>query len=389
MNTQKDSAGAAREASFGAQTYAERRARVAARLREEGMAALLIEDTEGRRNPSIRYLSGHPADALLVISAEGASILIAWDVNMAASLAHVENVAAYTDFERLPQKALAGGLERLGVKKGGQVELPSVTPYPRYIDYVDALPDYDLVCRAEGMDAFIEDMRAVKDSAELALYRRAAAITDGLIDEIEAAVRAGRIRSEMDAALFIERECRARGCEGTGFETLAAGPSRSFGIHAFPPYGAGDFAVNGMSILDFGLKLDGYTTDVTMSFIRGKLPPRAERMIELVEAAYAACFSRCGPGVPSRQVALAADEVFAAEGFSMPHGLGHGVGLEAHEAPAVRSRADNAAILAPGHIITIEPGLYDPELGGVRLENDVLITAEGAEVLTHSRIVRL
>jgi Xaa-Pro dipeptidase len=73
----------------------------------------------------------------------------------------------------------------------------------------------------------------------------------------------------------------------------------------------------------------------------------------------------------------------------MPHGLGHGVGLEAHEAPAVRSRADNAAILAPGHIITIEPGLYDPELGGVRLENDVLITAEGAEVLTHSRIVRL
>ena len=70
-------------------------------------------------------------------------------------------------------------------------------------------------------------------------------------------------------------------------------------------------------------------------------------------------------------------------------GTSHGVGLEAHEAPAVRNRDDNEWILAPGHIITIEPGLYDPATGGVRLEDDVLITASGAEVLTHARIVRL
>ena len=374
---------------FGDETYAGRRARVAARLREEDIAALLIEDTEGRRDTSIRYLTGQPGDALLVISAAGPSVLIAWDVNMANALAKVDEILAYTDFERRAIKALEGALARLGVAKGSRVELPAVTPYPAYVDYVEALPDYDLVCRSDGLDAFILGLRAVKDSAEVALYRRVSALTDGLMDELEAAVKAGRIATEMDAALFIERECRIRGCEGTGFETLAAGPSRSFGIHAFPPYGSGAFASPGMTILDFGLKLEGYTSDVTMSFIRGKVSKKAEEMVELVEKAYAACVARCAPGVPSRQVALAADEVFSAAGYAMPHALGHGVGLEAHESPAVRSRVDNEAILAPGHIITIEPGLYDPEAGGVRLENDVLITQEGSEVLTHSRIVRL
>ncbi len=375
--------------AVGATAYAERRAKVSARLRETGVGALLIEDTEGRRNPSVRYLCGQPGDALLVISASGSSVLIAWDVNMARSMASIDDILAYTDFQRLPAKALEGALARLEVAPGAQVELPSVTPYPSYVDFVEALPDYDLLCKAGGMDGFILDMRAVKDSAEVGLYRRAAAMTDALMDEIEAGVKSGRLATELDVALFIERECRIRGCEGTGFETLAAGPSRSFGIHCFPPFGSSAFGVPGMSILDFGLKLEGYTTDVTMTFVRGRRPARAELMIELVEQAYASCLSRCGPGSPSRTVALAADEIFAAQGFVMPHGLGHGVGLEAHEAPAVRSRADNTAILAAGHIITIEPGLYDPDLGGVRLENDVLITSEGAEVITHSRIVRL
>lgn len=383
------SAGKKPDAPFGASAYADRRARVAAHLKEEGLAALLIEDTEGRRDNSVRYLSGQPSDALLVISADGGSVLVAWDVNMAANLAHADTVLAYSDFQRLPSKALEGALAKLGVSSGSRVELPSVTPYPVYIDYVEALPDFDLVCEAGGSDAFLLDMRAVKDSGEIALYRRAVAITDELIDEIESAVKAGRLASELDVALFIERECRMRGCEGTGFETLAAGPSRSFGIHAFPPFGSGAFATPGMSILDFGLKLEGYTTDVTMSFLRGRLPAKAELMVQLVERAYAAALARCAPGVPTRAVALAADEVFASEGMSMPHALGHGIGLEEHEAPAVRSRADNEAVLAAGHIITLEPGLYDPEVGGLRLENDVLITREGAEVITHSRIVRL
>jgi len=369
--------------------YAARRAKISAKLREEGLGACLFQDTEGRRDPSLRYLSGQPTDALLVVTAEGGSVLVAWDINMARAMAQVDEALPYSDFKRLPTEALAAVLPRLGVKKGARVELPANTPYPLYLKYVETLEDYDPLCREEGIDEFALGLRAVKDEAELAVYRRAAKITDELCDEIEAGVRAGRFSSEFDVALHLERESRRRGCEGLGFETIAAGPSRSFGIHAFPSFGAGPFGTPGLSILDCGVKLEGYTTDITMTFIRGALAPKAERMVALVEEAYASCVAMCAPGIATRDIALRADAIFQAAGMAMPHGLGHGVGLEAHEAPAVSSRETNKAVLAPGHIITIEPGLYDPELGGVRLENDVLVTAKGHEVITRSRIVRL
>jgi Xaa-Pro dipeptidase len=232
-------------------------------------------------------------------------------------------------------------------------------------------------------------MRAIKDSDELAIYRAVSAITDAAMDDIEAGVRSGRLATETDVALFIERFLRERGCEATGFETLAAGPSRSFGIHCFPAYTAAAFATEGMSILDFGLSYKGYTSDVTMTFVKGKPDAKRAEMIALVRKAHRESIAACKPGVRSRDVALIVDGIFSEKGYAMPHGLGHGVGLEAHEMPAVRSREDNEWVLAPGHIITIEPGLYDPAAGGVRLEDDVLITETGAEVLTHARIVEL
>lgn len=368
--------------------FSRRVARAALRLGADGMAAALFEDAEGRRDQAVRYLSGQPGDSLLIVTAAGASVLVAWDVNLARLMGEAGEILAFADFERQPLRALREVLSRLGVPAGSRIELPSTFAYPRYVDFVEGLPDYDLVCRAEGLDGFVRDLRSVKGEDEIALYRRAAAITDGLIDAIESGVRSGSIRTELDAALFIERACREAGCEGPGFETLAAGPTRSWGIHAFPPFGAGPFATEGMSILDFGVKLEGYTTDVTMSFVKGELGAERERMISLVERAHAEAIAMLAPGVSCRAVALRVDAIFAEAGLVMPHGLGHGVGLDAHEAPALRSREDCVDVLAPGQIVTIEPGLYHPELGGVRLEDDILITETGYEVLTKSRIVR-
>ena len=369
--------------------YKERRERVAAKLRDEGSGAALFEDAEGRRDLSIRYLSGHPDGALLMIAADGRSRLVAWDINLARLMGKADEILAYSEFERQPIRALAETIKAWGLPAGARVELPSTTAYPRYVDFVEALPDCDLVCRDGGIGAEVDAMRAVKDVAEIALYRKAAAITDSLVDAIEAAVRGGRASTETDVALLIERECRAAGCEGTGFDTIAAGPTRSFGIHAFPPYGAGAFGSPGMSILDFGLKVEGYTTDVTMTFLRGGLGPERERMVELVLEARKAALGGIKPGARTRDVAQAVDAVFKAGGHVMPHALGHGIGLEAHESPAIRSRADNEDLFAEGQVVAIEPGLYHPELGGVRFEDDVLVTAAGCEVLTHSRIVRL
>jgi Xaa-Pro dipeptidase len=112
-------------------------------------------------------------------------------------------------------------------------------------------------------------------------------------------------------------------------------------------------------------------------------------MLSLTEKAYAIALSMAGPGISAREIAVAVDAHFAKAKKTMPHGLGHGIGLEAHEAPALRNRADNEWVLEPGMVLTLEPGLYDPAHGGCRLENDILITETGAEVLTNSRIIRL
>ncbi len=370
-------------------SFATRRAKVAAWLKAKGVAAALVEDTEGRRDPSLRYLSGHPNDAILVVADDGRSILVPWDVNMAKEYSKVDEVVPYAEFGRTPAKALAGILERLGAKKGSTVELPRQTPYLSYVKYVEELEHYDPLCREDGVGTFIQELRAVKDLAELASYRKGAKITDDLMDDIERGVKSGEIRTETDAALFIERGLRARGAERVGFDILAAGPKRSFGIHCFPNFTGGPFGTEGMSILDFGVVVDGYTTDVTMTFVRGAVAGKRAKMIELVKKAYEETVAMCDPGRRTYDICKKADDIFKAEGFTMPHSLGHGVGLEAHELPEMRLREENVTVLKPGHIVTIEPGLYDLELGGVRWENDVLVTETGYEVLTHSRIVTL
>lgn len=369
--------------------YTKRQAALADELIKRGLSAVIVSDFEHGRDSSLRYLCGMPSDALFILSAKGTSALIAWDINMAKHLGEADHIVAYTDFGRQPQKAIAAALELLNVPKGTKVALPASTPYPDYIDFVHELPNFDLVCEKSGIGTFIQEMRARKDADEIALYRHIASNTDQLIDMVEKEIRMGTLLTETDVALFLEQKARHLGAEGMGFETLAAGPRRSFGIHAFPTFTNENFVGQGLSILDFGIRLEGYTSDVTMSFVSGSLRSEQKTMVELVEEAHRIAVEACGPGVPLLSVAKLVDDFFAKAGWTMPHSLGHGIGLDAHEAPTLSMRANPSAQLEPGHIVTIEPGLYHIEFGGVRLENDVLITETGREVLTHSRIVRL
>ena len=112
-------------------------------------------------------------------------------------------------------------------------------------------------------------------------------------------------------------------------------------------------------------------------------------MIELVEKAYAAALHAARPNVSPREPAVKADDVFQAAGWRMPHALGHGIGLDAHERPLLHVQGSGAdSELSPGMVFTIEPGLYHPRHGGVRWENDVLMTEAGPKVLTNARIIR-
>jgi Xaa-Pro dipeptidase len=254
---------------------------------------------------------------------------------------------------------------------------------------VDKISDFDIICRRDGVKPEIERLRAVKDDDEINIYRTLSAFTNQMIDKIEQNVRKGTIRTEVDAAIFIEYEARLLGCEGTGFTTLAAGMERSFGIHAFPSYTDAPFAGPGLSILDFGLVYHGYTSDVTMTFACEPLSERQETRLALVAEAFELALSKVKDGALCKNIAQSVDTLFKKARLSMPHGLGHGIGLQPHEQPFLRSRPGNEWKLAPGMIFTIEPGLYDPVEGGCRFENDILLTETGAEILTSSRIVRL
>jgi Xaa-Pro dipeptidase len=370
--------------------YSARLAKVWDWMTEESISLVMLEDTEGRRDQNIRWLTGHPGDALLFLSQNRNAVLTAWDINLAKQYAANAPVilTAYNDFERQARKALAAVTGMLDTPAGSKIEIPSVTPYPLFLDYVGELTNYDIICRERGAGAQLRKFRAVKDEREIAITRKAAEITNELIELLEKNVRGGKIKTEADAALLIEVEARKRGCEGTSFETLAAGPKRSFAIHAFPNWTYSAFGGDGLSILDFGVRLGGYSTDVTLTFARN-LNPKQEKLTALVEKAAKLAISMAHNWTPAKNVAAAVDALFSKSKKEMPHGLGHGLGLQEHEYPLLSSRSNNEWVLETGMIFTIEPGLYDPLLGGVRLENDILITEAGPEVLTTSHIIHL
>ncbi len=359
-------------------------------MKYENVDAVVFRDSEECRVPAVRYFSRMPSDAILAIKSDGSTVLSVWDMNLAQTIPVVaDKLIPFSASRREPVEATKNLLKRLSIRENSRVEINSSTSYPDFLEYVDGIHEYDILCRKNGTHEFVTKMRSIKDDYEIECTRKAAQITNEIIEIIIEKVKDGSIKTESDAALLIEKECRARGCERTSFETLAAGPDRSWAIHAFPNYTDSPFATDGLSILDFGVCYEGYASDVTITFARGNLTEKQELMLSLVQKAADEAIEYYKPGFPVRQAALKVDKIFSTAKMKMPHSLGHGTGLEIHEFPFVRSKTSLEDVFCPGMIVTLEPGLYELGEGGVRLENDVLITDEGNEVLTKSRIVRL
>ncbi|MCR5217127.1 Xaa-Pro peptidase family protein [Treponema sp.] len=371
-----------------------RRQKVYAWMKEHDIAAAVFHDSEDGRDVSVRYLTGHPNDAVLVLHSKGQAVLIPWDVNLASQKAHADRVIPYTDFERdylTSVKAILAQFDGdfTGASSEKRLALPDVTTHVEFLKFKNEIKDWDVFCSENSVHDFVEECRAVKDEYEIQCTRKACSITDAMTDEIEKMLKSGKALTEADVALFAEGYLRQEGAERTSFDTLSAGPSRSFAIHAFPGYTGGSWGSKGLSILDYGVCYEGYASDCTITVARGPLEKEQEKLLELVQTAADECRKLYMPGKKIIDAARKADEIFAAAGKKMPHGLGHGTGLEIHEAPFISMRAAEDKVFVPGNIITLEPGLYDPELGGTRLENDVLITATSNELLTRSRIMYL
>lgn len=358
-----------------------------------------MDDFENQRTSTLRWLCGHPTDAVLFVFAKGRTVLVPWDVHLAEKRGVVDQVIPYSEFGRSFRQAVIGVLEAEGTRNAagadapGKVECGPRTSHLRRQELVTDLPGMEIIVREDGFESAIGRWRTIKDVSEIAALLKAAEITNTILDKVEkllAAPGGADGLRELDIAQLLEREALSLGAEGMGFETLAAGPGRSWAIHPFPAYTSGPFAAPGLSILDFGVTVEGYSSDVTVTVARGRLSPEQEQMIRLVSEAYDAALGAARPRGATRAPAAAVDALFDVAGWKMPHALGHGIGLDVHEAPLVRNQEDNKdPALVPGMVFTVEPGLYNPAHGGVRWENDVLMTEAGPQVLTMARIIRI
>ena len=368
--------------------YSSRIKKLVEYLNEKNVSIAVFHDSEENRDPNLRYLCGQPSDAVLFVCASGKTILSPWDENLARQKAHASEMVPFTQFKRDYIECVKSIASKIAPSEKN-LELPPSTSHIEYGKFRDALDSWKIECHEDSVHEYVCQLRAQKDEYEIECTKKACSITSSMTDKIEGFLRDGKFRTESDVALFIERELREQGCERTSFDTLAAGPSRSFGIHAFPGYTSGTWGTRGLSILDYGVCYEGYASDCTITVARGPLSDEQELILSLVQKAADKCIDFYRAGSPIHLAVKCADDVFAEYGKTMPHGLGHGTGLAIHENPFVSSRAKEDEVFKVGNIVTLEPGLYDPEWGGCRLENDVLITETGNLVLTNSRIIRL
>jgi Xaa-Pro aminopeptidase len=218
----------------------------------------------------------------------------------------------------------------------------------------------------------------IKDAEEIERIRAAALLADAALERVIGRGLAGR--TERDVALDLETELRHMGAESVSFPPIVASGAHGALPHAVPrdveiPQGV-------LVTIDWGAQLDGYASDCTRTYATGEIPDADRDVYELVQRAQAAGLAAVRPGPTGKEVDAVAREIIADAGHAehFGHGLGHGVGLEVHEGPRLSRQGDTA--LAPGQVVTVEPGVYVPGALGVRIEDLVVVTEDGHDVLS-------
>jgi Xaa-Pro aminopeptidase len=359
---------------------ARRHSRLAQALDSLGLDALVIVAPT-----NIRYLTNHAGSAgTLVMTRDAAHLIV--DFRYQESVrARQESPAACPNLQTWPvpssyDESLLDCLDAIGVTTVG-FEAAHLT-VARYEWLVRMIGARSLGMTLRSTERIVEQARIVKDADELALIREAAARITAVAEAGFRAVRAGV--TERAVAGVLETAMRGAGYERLAFDTIvASGPNA-----ALPHYRAGDrvLASGDLVVLDFGGVLDGYCCDLTRTVCVDRPSAEARRVYGAVLEAQQAAIAAVRPGVLASEVDAAARRVLDGHGLgeAFGHGTGHGLGLDVHEEPRIaRHRLDLPAVpLEPGMVFTIEPGAYLAGWGGVRIEDDVLVTGSRCEVLT-------
>jgi len=339
----------------------------------DGLTAAHIDGLLVTSLPNIRYLTGFSgSSALLFVTAR--EILLVTDFRYQTQIA--DEVGDFARITIEPQSLWAGLWHQLA-------QLPSLevagfeSSHLLHRDFQRLLeagarwqwrPTVDIV----------ETLRERKDAGELALIEAANGIATRALDRAIKQVRVGM--SELEVAGALEKALRDEGSEGFPFPSIVASGPRSALPHAHSSsrrIESGDFL-----LLDFGAETSGYCSDVTRTFVVGPATSEQREIYEIVRVANENAAHRVRAGMSGRDADAIARDYIQQRGFGdlFGHSLGHGLGLEVHEAPRLARTADGA--LAEGAVVTIEPGIYRPGWGGVRIEDDVFLDAAGPKILT-------
>lgn len=346
--------------------HARRIERVRLSLESHRIDGLLVTDLT-----NVAYLTGFTgSNGQVLVTREGAHFFSDGRyAARAATMVQEADVAIYDNklTDLLPDALQAASIKRLGI------ESTTMTVAERS-DLSGSLEAVELVPVAR----VVEDGRRTKEPEEVERIREAIRITDEVFSVLAQRLAPGA--TEREVAFEIEIELRKRGAEAISFEPIVGSGPLSAHIHHTPsdrPLEKGDLV-----LMDFGCKFEGYCSDMTRTVVLGSASDEQRELYELVLRAQLAGEDAIASGVGGVDADRAARDVIeaAGRGESFGHGLGHGVGLDIHEDP--RLRRFSTDVLRAGDVVTVEPGSYTIDWGGVRIEDVVLVTEDGCEVIT-------
>ncbi|GGN95532.1 M24 family metallopeptidase [Saccharibacillus kuerlensis] len=331
-----------------------------------GVSAMFVASDINRR-----YLTGFTGSAGYVLITENESYLLTDFRYMTQA---PEQAKDFKVVEHAPKvmetvKELLGSSAKLGF------EQEHVT-FATYQSYREALEGVELV----PVSGLVEGLRIFKDEGELAIMREAAALADRTFSHILTKIRPGVTERELD--LQMEMFMRENGATSSSFDTIVASGERS----ALPHGVASSRVLQGSEFItfDFGALLNGYCSDLTRTVVLGEASDKHREVYGIVLEAQLNALDKIRPGMTGREVDALTRDIISSYGYGdkFGHSTGHGLGMEVHENPRLSKLSDD--ILKPGMVVTVEPGIYIPGFGGVRIEDDIVITDSGIEILTSS-----
>jgi len=336
-------------------------------LQEQNIDGILITNDYNRR-----YMTGFTGTA-------GVAIVSQKDAVFITDFRYTEQATAQiTDFTIVQHEAtlleeIATQVKAMGIKSlGFEKDTVSFGTYELYKSVIPA----DLV----PVSGLIEKIRLIKTEQEINIIKVACEIADHAFTHILDFIKPGK--TELEVSNELEFFMRQQGATQSSFDTIVASGLRSalpHGVATNKVIEKGDFVT-----LDFGALYNGYISDITRTVAVGEPSEKLVDMYNTVLASQLLALEKVGPGLTGIQADAIARDYLTEKGYgeAFGHSLGHGIGLEVHEGPGLSKRS--ATVLEPGMAVTIEPGVYLPGVGGVRIEDDILITESGNELLTHS-----